>query len=82
MKRRLAIKEMHDWVIDMGGPKEAAKLIKEKLECSKSKAEKIAGCRYPSMITPAEQVALSGLAHKSRDTLFPLAAGPRRRVAS
>lgn len=73
MKRRIDYKEMLLWRESAGGIKEAARLISEKLECSLSKAEKIAGCRYPSVPTPTEQMALASLMQRPRDVVFPFA---------
>lgn len=82
MKRRLAVTEMHDWVMSVGGLREASRLVKEKLECSESKADKIVGCRYPSVPQPLEQIALASLLGRPRDVLYPTVGKPRARVAS
>lgn len=55
----------------MGGAEKAESLVVEALKCSKSKAEKIVACRYPSLIPPLEQIALASLMDKPRDVAFP-----------
>lgn len=49
------------WVDKVGGLKSATLLVEDKLKCSYSKAEKIAGGRYPSKLTFAEQKELASL---------------------
>jgi hypothetical protein len=71
MKRRLNNKVMGNYVNAVGDVKNATALIEEKLQCSKSKAEKLASCRYPSIPTPMEQMALAELLGVTRDTLYP-----------
>jgi hypothetical protein len=71
MKREIDYKRLEKWVERVGGIQNATTLICKRLECSLSKAEKLAGTRYPSMILPAEQVALSELTCIPRDALFP-----------
>lgn len=61
-----------DWAERVGGLKKATQLIKAKLECSKSKAEKLAAGRYPSLPTPLEQRALASLMKCKRSDLFPV----------
>jgi hypothetical protein len=77
MKRRLNGQRLAVWVQQVGGVKEASLLIVQKLECSISKAEKIASGRYLSLPTPSEQKDLADLLSTSRDVLFPPARGQR-----
>lgn len=72
MDRQLNDKVMANWRERVGGLAEATDLIKKALECSRSKAEKLAACRYPSLPTPTEQKALAKLLKTTRDVLFPL----------
>lgn len=72
MKRQLEAKEMEIWRDRVGSTNAAARLISDKLECSISKAQKLAGCRYPSVPSPTEQKALAALLKRPRDVLFPL----------
>jgi hypothetical protein len=81
MQRQLALKELASWRDRVGGLREAIRLIGEKLECSKSKAEKLAAGRYPSLPTPTEQMALAELMNKTRDELFPFCASKKRRAS-
>jgi len=71
MKRQLNKRIMEEYVQSAGGVKTATERIKNKLQCSESKAEKLASCRYPSLPTPMEQVALAELLGVTRDTLYP-----------
>lgn len=82
MKRYLDQGEIEGWRASVGGIREATRLISEKLECSRSKAEKLAAGRYPSLPTPTEQMALADLMHRSRDVLFPLVRARRKKQAS
>lgn len=52
---------LNKWIEKVGGVKFATDLIQGKLKCSRSKAEKIAGNRYPSKVTYAEQKELAVL---------------------
>lgn len=81
MKRKLNSKEMNEWVESVGGTKKAAQLVKEVLQCSMSKADKIVGCRYPSIPQPLEQLALAKLSDRSRDVLYPAVGRPRARAS-
>jgi hypothetical protein len=80
MKRRLDRKEVAKWRASVGGLKIAAQLIQERLECSFSKAAKIAAGRYPSLVSPAEQYELSDLMGRPRDVLFKLIGVSRKRA--
>lgn len=80
--RRIDSAEVGSWVTSVGGVRKATWLIGETLECSLSKAEKIASGRYPSLPTLAEQVALATLMQRQRDVLFPLVAARGRSRAS
>lgn len=76
MERTINKQLVNEWVENVGGISQAAVLIKELLECSKSKAEKIAGLRYPSDLTAAEQKLLARLWKVQRDDAFkPVGAG-------
>lgn len=81
MKRRLDKTEMNNWVASVGGTVAAAKLVEKKLECCDSKAQKIVGCRYPSVPPPLEQIALASLLGRPRDVLFPTVAKPRAKAS-
>lgn len=70
MKKQLNQKLFHTWRESVGGEKPAALLIKEKLKCSLSKAEKIAGGRYDSLPPCLEMMALSELMSKPMDALI------------
>lgn len=72
-RRQIDRGEMKAWRESVGGLKEATRLIAEKLECSESKADKIASGRYPSLPTPTEQMALAALMMRPRDVIFPFA---------
>lgn len=72
MKRYLEDKEMRAWVESVDGLVAAASLIKDRLGCSQSKADKIAGCRYPSTPQPLEQMAIAELMGRPRDAVYPL----------
>lgn len=67
---RVNKREIRGWVESAGGFTKAVALIVQKLECSESKAEKIAAGNYPSRMNPSEQNALSELVKKPRDVLF------------
>ena len=84
VQRRIDTNEFGNWVRSVGGSIKATRLIEQKLECSESKAEKLAGGRYPSLPTPTEQMALAALMQRPRDVLFPLVAakGKRAQAAS
>jgi hypothetical protein len=82
MKRQLNRLEMTLWREQVGGPDEAAMLIKAALDCSLSKAEKLATGRYPSLPTASEQSALASLMNRPRDTLFPQIDKAKRTRAS
>ena len=70
------------WVATVGGMAKATLLIMEALECSASKAEKIAGGRYPSGVSATEQKALALLWDVPRDQAFkPVSAGKRARAS-
>lgn len=73
MKRQLNGKEMREWTESVGGIETAADLIKERLKCSRSKAEKLASCRYPSVPPPLEQEALAQLMARPHEAVFPKA---------
>lgn len=82
LKRQLDQMEMTIWRESVGGLKEATRLISEKLECSESKADKLASGRYPSLPTPMEQMALAALMKRTRDAVFPLVTAKGRAKAS
>lgn len=62
--------EWAKWVDSAGGISKAALKIAEKLECSTSKAEKLAARRYPSHLTASEEIALADLIGKPREVIF------------
>lgn len=78
-RRHLSKDEFKAWRESVGGLARATLLVKEKLECSDSKAEKIASGRYISVPTPTEQMALAALMQRPRDVIFPLVASKRKR---
>lgn len=82
MKRRLDKQLMTEWVKSVGSPTKASEIVKQKLKCSKSKADKIVGCRYPSVPQPLEQMALADLLGTTSDLLYPEACRLRSRAAS
>lgn len=82
MKRHLNKRLMADWAKSTGSLEKASDIVREKLQCSRSKADKIVGCRYPSVPQPLEQVALASLLGTTRDVLYPEAGRPRTRAAS
>lgn len=82
MKRRLNRLEMNQWREQVGGLDEASLLIKGTLDCSLSKAQKLASGRYPSEISASEQSALAALLKRPRDVLFPETEKARRSKAS
>lgn len=59
-------------VAGVGGSAKATRMIMDELECSFSKADKLARCKYPSLPTPSEQKALAKLFKCKRDVLFPI----------
>lgn len=71
MKRRFNRKEMDTWREAVGGLEVATELIMEKLKCSRSKAEKLASCRYPSIPPPLEQEALAELMVRPLEAVYP-----------
>ncbi len=73
MKRQLNGREMRKWTDAVGGIAEAARLIRAELECSLSKAEKLAACRYDREISASEQKVLARLTGSERDVLFHFA---------
>lgn len=80
MNRQLDVKKMKKWR-DGQEFQGAIELVKNALQCSRSKAEKIVGCRYPSTPQPLEQIALATLLGISRDELYPVAGKPRARAS-
>jgi hypothetical protein len=72
MRREIDLNKLMLWVEREGGIKPAALEISQKLECSISKAEKLAAGRYPSRLMPSEQIVMSKLLKVTRDELFPL----------
>ena len=70
--RNIDYNEVAKWVVRVGGLANATLLIMEILECSASKADKIAAGRYPSTVTPCEQIALAELMCRPRSDIFPL----------
>jgi hypothetical protein len=81
-ERYLDSKEMTAWTASVGGFKKAAQLIKERLECSRSKAEKLAAGSYNRLPSASEQKELADLVNRSRDQLFPRVSARVRRKAS
>lgn len=75
MSRTLDSSVLKKWVASVGGIKAATEIIKSKLECSMSKAQKIAGGRYRSLPAAAEQALLADLIGKPREKVFPVGAG-------
>lgn len=82
MKRQLNKRLMTEWVKSKGGREPATRLVMDSLECSRSKADKIVGCSYPSVPQPLEQKALADLLRTTRDFLYPEVGRPRARAAS
>lgn len=82
MKRRLAIAEVKHWAMGFDSKEEAIDQVRQALQCSWSKADKIVGCRYPSVPVPLEQEALASLLGVPRDTLYPVVGKPRVKTAS
>jgi hypothetical protein len=76
--RQLVKTEWKKWTASVGGLQTATLLIKECLECSESKAEKLAAGRYPSGLTASEQIALSELTNRPRDVMFRLVGASRK----
>jgi len=72
MDRKMSFKQMKNWRDSSGGLRSASLLICQSLECSYSKAEKLASGRYDRVLTASEQKALAELMNVSRDVLFPL----------
>jgi hypothetical protein len=64
---------MLSWRESVGGIAKAAILISEKLECSLSKAEKLASGRYDREISASEERELSSLTGIDREALFRVA---------
>lgn len=81
-ERHLDAKEMTTWTASVGGFAKAAQLIKERLECSISKAEKLAAGAYDRLPTASEQKELADLTNRSRDQLFPRVGARDQRRAS
>lgn len=82
MTQRLNGTAMKEWRAANGGYEKASALIKDKLQCSMSKAQKLATGRYPSLPSFAEQVALAELVDIPRDELFPLVTAKGKSRAS
>lgn len=61
MKRKNYAGINESWIKAVGGSEAATALIIKTLKCSRSKAEKLAGRRYPSRIKPLEEEALNNL---------------------
>ena len=78
MKHYLDEQAMRVWVKSVGGPVPAAEKIRSALGCSRSKAEKIAGCRYPSIPQPLERAAIAALIGKPQDLIYPLKGKSKR----
>ncbi len=79
MTRQMNEQLWNEWVVRVGGVKEASRMILEKLECSTSKADKLARGVYPSMLTASEQKDLAQIVRTKRDILFvPVGAGAER----
>lgn len=80
MKRDLARQTIRSWTEKIGR-KKAIGMISGTLECSASKAEKLADGRYPSVPTPLEQKALAKLTRIKRDDLFPVVTATEERAS-
>lgn len=70
MRLMLDKKEIEKFVSAVGSLATATDLIKDNLKCSESKAEKIAAGRYPSRLSPLEQIALAMLLERPVEKLF------------
>lgn len=81
MKRELDAKEMANWKDGVGGWTEATRLIRDKLGCSDSKAEKIVSGSYPSLPSQLEQIAIAEVMGRPRDAIFPLRQQRRNRAS-
>jgi hypothetical protein len=81
MRRALNNAKISEWAESLGGKRQATILLMEELKCGTSKAEKIAGGRYPSLPTPLEQDVLVRLTGFDYDLLFPLVGAKRRRAS-
>ncbi len=68
---------MNKWRKSVGGLTKATILISQNLECSLSKAEKVATCRYPHL-SSQEKEALSCLTKIKLEDLFSV----KRKTAS
>jgi hypothetical protein len=77
-RRQLDKQEIKAWRESVGGLTKATHLVMEKLECSHSKAEKIASGAYISVPTPTEQIVIAALMQRPRDVIFPLVTSKRR----
>lgn len=72
MKVTLNTKAMFSWSDDVGGEETAARLIMDRLRCSRSKAEKLASGRYPSSVSFLEQQALAELMAKPHGVVWKI----------
>lgn len=72
---------MREFVRREGGEANAADKIRRALECSPSKAEKIVGCRYPSLPPPTEQVVMAQVMGLTRDVLYPVIGKSRAKAS-
>jgi len=81
MKRQLDGKSIRKWKDRVGGIDNATRLISDELECSISKAEKVATGSYPSQLSSAEQKALAKLLNLDRDVLFPIVRAKGKRAS-
>ena len=78
-RRHLDKQEIKAWRESVGGLTKATHLVMEKLECSHSKAEKIASGAYISVPTPTEQIVLAALMQRPRDVIFPLVTSKQKK---
>lgn len=82
MGKRLVNKEvMLRWREDVGGPKEAIRLIMAELECCFSKAEKLQAGSYDRELCASEEKTLAALMKRPRDVVFITVGKRERRVS-
>ena len=70
MKVLINREEMLTWRSEFVDKDEAVQRIKDLLECSATKARKIANGTYDREISASEQKAIAGLLRRPRDVVF------------
>lgn len=81
MLRSMNFDKWNECVAAVGGNATATRMIMDELECSFSKADKLARCKYVSLPTPAEQKALAKLFKCKRDELFPTVGAAEKKAS-